>query len=142
MYKIREARLEDFSEIARIHDNPVNDHLSNRQVNLDKALFVQIIEDEIGKIYLVEKSGSVVGFVLFYINLSKRTLYIDRFSICKDYQKKGIDEHLYQKVKQFADRKKLEKMETQITTANPIVLTFFDEKGWKKIEPFRYNKNL
>lgn len=131
MYKIREARIDDFTVVAMIHNDSMNSYLSNEQEILDQAFFEKIVESETAKIYVVEKSGEIVGFILFYVKMEASTIYIERFSIRKEDQKKGIDAHLYHKVKRLAERQEIKQMKAEITSANPIVLTFFNEKGWQ-----------
>lgn len=133
MYKIREARIKDFTVVAMIHDDPINSYLSNELEILDQSFFERIVESETAKIYLVEKSGEIVGFILFYVNMETSTILLKRFSIREEDQKKGIDEHLYHKVKKLAEQQEIKQMMAEITTTNPIVLTFFIEKNWQPV---------
>lgn len=131
MYKLRQAVSEDFAALASIHDDPANTHLANKQEKLDKEFIEQVLQSETGRIYVVEKSGRIVGFIVFDIKLNLGMLDIDLFSIHQTYEKKGIDEHLFQKVKRLAERQGIKQMKATLTTANPIVQTFFEEKGWQ-----------
>jgi|SRR5690625_222778 len=131
MYKLKEAAIEDFAALASIHNDPENSHLTDKQDKFDQAFFEQVLQSKTGRIYVVEKSGKIVGFILFHIKLDQGAIYIDHFSIHQAYEKKGIDEHLFQKVKRLAQRQGMKQMKAILTTANPIVQTFFEEKGWQ-----------
>jgi len=131
MYKLREAVIEDFAALALIHNDPENSHLTDKQEKIDQDFIEQVLQSGAGRIYIVEKSGNIVGFILFHIKLDQGTIYIDHFSIHQAYERKGINEHLFQKVKRLAERQGIKQMKATLTTANPIVQTFFEEKGWQ-----------
>jgi|SRR5690625_4191 len=141
MYKLREAATKDFTEIAMIHDDPANSHLTDMQEKLDQEFFEQLLQSKEGRVYVVEKSGEIAGFILFHISLEQSAIYIDHFSIHQAYEKKGIDEHLFQKVKRLAKRQGMKQMKATLTTVNPIVQTFFEEKGWQ-LDGAETNKKL
>ncbi|WP_099156533.1 GNAT family N-acetyltransferase [Virgibacillus ndiopensis] len=130
MFKLREARYEDFSEISRINNTNENVHLSVKQDQIDKAFFTKIIEEDHRRIYLVEKTGRIIAFLLFRIDSISSIIYIDELSIDASYEKKGLDEHLYQKVERIAEKKGIKQLMARITTENADVHNFFARKGW------------
>lgn len=130
MYRLREAGIEDFPKVAGIHDDPAGSHLHYRQEKLDQVYYEEVIGGKLSKIYLVEKSREPAGFILFRINPEGLSIFIEQLSIQEDYVKKGIDEHLHDKVKRFAERQHMKQLTAIITTVHPVVRTFFDEKDW------------
>ncbi|WP_188456083.1 GNAT family N-acetyltransferase [Virgibacillus oceani] len=132
MYKLREAGYEDFSEVSRINNTKKNSHLTDTYFQLDKTSFTAIMEAENRKLYLVEKNGSIAAFLLFRIDHGSRTIFIEELSIDADFEKKGLDEHLYQKVERFAGKKGISQLFAAITTKNTGVHQFFEQKGWKR----------
>lgn len=133
MYKIREARTEDFSMIAVIHDDPAHIHLQ-KEAPIDEQTFKSIIDTAHMKMYVVEKSGVIAAFLLFQIDQQEQTLSIDNFSIDHAYRKKGLDEHLYLKVERLAIRTGLKRLVANINVDDPDVYDFFERKGWKQTE--------
>src|SRR5699024_495851 len=130
VYKLREAVIEDFTDLALINDDPANSHLTDEQEKFSQAFCKQVLKSKTGRIYVVEKSGKIVGFILFHIKIDQGTIDIDRFSIHQANERKGIDEHMSQKVKRLAKRQRIKQMKATLTTSNPIVQTFFEENGW------------
>lgn len=131
MYKIREARSEDFSTIAAIHDDPDHIHLQ-MEAPMDEHAFHSIVCADDIKMYVVEKSGMIAAFISFRIQQQEQILFIQQFSIDHTYRKKGLDEHLYQKVERFAERAGMRHMVTYIRVDDHDVHDFFERKGWKR----------
>lgn len=133
MYKIREAKVDDYSMIATINDDPNNIHLAN-EPPIEKKCFEEVITAIDRGIYIVEKSGVMAAFVMFTLNEKEQSIYIEKLSIDKSFQKKGLDEHLYHKVERLADARKMEQMVISLKGDNPDVHDFFERKGWKRAE--------
>jgi L-amino acid N-acyltransferase YncA len=131
MYRIREGTGTDFSEVAVVYHDPAHSHLSAAPGKLLLSDYEKYTVSEQRKVYLVEKSGEMAGFILFYENREEGAVFISAFSIHENYVKKGIDEHLYHKMNRFAARRNMKQLQAEITTEDPIVRTFFREKGWQ-----------
>lgn len=142
MYKIREARSEDFPRIAAIHDDPGHIHLK-MEASIEEQYFKSAVAADDIKMYVVEKSGLIAAFISFYIYHQKQTIFIDRLSIDNAYRKKGLDEHLYHKVERLAERIGMKRMLTDIKVDDPDVYEFFERKGWKRsVQKERYEIEL
>ncbi len=142
MYKIREVSSKDYNRINAIHQEPAHMHLQNA-APIDEQQFKSILSKDDIKMYVVEKSGSVAAFILFQINQFQQTIFIEKLSVEHTYRKKGLDEHLYHKVKQLADRTGMKHMLTNINVDDPDVYDFFERKGWKYVmEMDRYEIEL
>ncbi|WP_106494979.1 GNAT family N-acetyltransferase [Lentibacillus sp. Marseille-P4043] len=132
MYKLREARMEDFPMISELSDNNENIHLAADEGEMGKDLFETILVQDDTRFYLVEKSGVIAAFLVFRIDLTANEFQIQKLSIVSSYENKGLDEHLYQKMEKLAKQKDVERLITTITTKNPNVHQFFSRKGWVK----------
>lgn len=133
MYKIREARMGDFSMVAAINDDTDNSHIC-MDPPIEKEYFNAVVTANNIKSYVVEKSGLIAAFVIFSLDEGERSICIDKFSIEKAYKKKGLDEHLYLKVEQLAKHRKFKLMVASIQTDDPDVHDFFERKGWEHDE--------
>lgn len=133
MYKIREAKVEDFSMVAALSDDMDNSHIG-MDPPMEKDYFNAVITANHIRMYVVEKSGLIAAFVIFSLNEGERSIFIDKFSIEKAYKKKGLDEHLYHKVEQLAEQKEFKLMAAGIQADDPDVYDFFERKGWRHDE--------
>lgn len=131
MYKIREAKVEDFSMIAAINNIPNNVHIRIERP-ISKKYFEQAVAANDTKIYAVEKSGVIAAFVLVNVIETEQTISIEKFCIEKSFEKKGLDAYLYHKVERLAVKKQIKQMITSIQVDNPAVYDFFERKGWKR----------
>lgn len=133
MYKIRIASIDDSSMLADIHNDPSNIHIL-LDSTIDKDYFEEVVKENDREIYVVEKSGVIVAFILIHLNKKEQTIFIDRFSIDKYYKKKGLDEHLYQKVERLAKQKSVKQIVTSINVIDSYVYDFFERKGWNQAD--------
>src|SRR5699024_12367089 len=93
VYKLREAVIEDFTDLALINDDPANSQLTDEQEKFSQAFCKQVLKSKTGRIYVVEKSGKIVRFILFNIKIDQGTIDIDRFTIHLAYEIKELDAH-------------------------------------------------
>ncbi|MGY0693623.1 N-acetyltransferase family protein [Virgibacillus sp. FSP13] len=142
MYKLREARMEDFPMISQLNDNKENIHLAAEEGEMEKELFETILTQDDTRIYVVEKSGIIAAFMVFRMDLTANEFHIQKLSIASSYENKGLDEHLYHKMERLANRKDVERLITTITTENPNVHQFFSRNGWvKQNDVYVFNLN-
>ncbi|GGB44409.1 hypothetical protein GCM10011409_22470 [Lentibacillus populi] len=132
MYKIREARLGDFAELAKLNDTCENIHLAAEPGKLEKEFFVDCLKQDNVRLLVVEKSGVIVAFILFRMDQTAGEFHIDKLSIKSGYAGKGLDEHLYQKLERLAVKKDAVQITATISTTNLAVHDFFKRNGWKQ----------
>ncbi|UFT99717.1 GNAT family N-acetyltransferase [Radiobacillus kanasensis] len=105
MFKLRQANEMDFTSI---------NHLLNQEYGTgmdwkDKALIQTIV---------VEDQGELVAFTP--IQFAKDSFYLPYFFVKKEYIRKGIAQHLFEKVKKLARA-------NQVTTIQ-MAINLFDEE--------------
>lgn len=130
MYKIREVKMEDFSELSELHDTRENIHLAANQENMAMDYFSNYLRRNDIRWYTVEKSGEMAAFILFQIDQAATEFHIAKLSIKANYAKKGLDEHLYQKMERLAKQKDVARITANISTENAAIHDFFARNGW------------
>ncbi|PAV30600.1 hypothetical protein CIL05_05725 [Virgibacillus profundi] len=130
MFKIREATMEDYIKLQEITNDKSNIHIK-MESTLEKKELEEFIRSKNNRVYIVEDSGDPVAFIQFQLN-EDNIISIERFSIEKNYKKKGIDEHLYSKLDRFANGQGITQMVVYIDAEDHTVYDFFERKGWKQ----------
>ncbi|GAA0604570.1 hypothetical protein GCM10009001_22220 [Virgibacillus siamensis] len=133
MYKIRELKRTDIPAINALAENEGNIHLHQKEQPISDNTFDNIFAGNAERLYVIEESSAVRAFILFELNKESKQIYIHKLTVGTSYVKKGLDEHLYSKVERLAERNGYEQMLAEITTSSSIVHTFFEEKGWYRL---------
>ncbi|WP_077324320.1 GNAT family N-acetyltransferase [Virgibacillus siamensis] len=134
MYKIREIKQSDQNAINELVQNENNMHIHQVETPISEEDFTKILNGNTERLYVIEKDAAIRAFIQFQLDDDARKIEIKKLTVENSYIKKGLDEHLYSKVERLANRKGYENMHTELTTSNAVVCTFFDEKGWQRIQ--------
>lgn len=130
MYKIRQAKATDYAAINKLNDVKVNMRLHEHDGTIEEDFYHDSLQNADSKWFLVEKSGEIKGFIFF--TRHNEVLEIKKFTIHHNDRKKGLNEHLYQKLDQFATRNGVLLMKVFVSESHLDVIDFFERKGWEK----------
>ncbi|WP_174615673.1 GNAT family N-acetyltransferase [Virgibacillus ihumii] len=133
MYKIREMKKTDINAINTLAEGEGNVHLHKKEQPVSEVTIENILAGNLERLYVIEESGAVRAFILFELDKESKQVHINKLTVEASYVKKGLDEHLYSKVERLADRGGYEQIMAEITTTSPVVHTFFEEKGWYRL---------
>ncbi|WP_404451117.1 GNAT family N-acetyltransferase [Virgibacillus necropolis] len=131
MYKIREAQESDYKVINQLTSSQRNMHLNEKDSIIEQDLYNESLLKVDTRWFVVEKSGEVLALIFFTIDVESRGIDVKKFTIDSEYRKKGLNEHLYKKMEQVANRKSMTFMQVDISQEQREVIDFFEQKGWK-----------
>ncbi|ASK61406.1 hypothetical protein CFK37_04065 [Virgibacillus phasianinus] len=141
MYKIREALKSDYQVIKQLDGSEKNMHLNVNDSILEENIYKKSLCNSNSRWFLVEKSLEVKAFLFFLVDREKKVVEIKKFTINDSDKKKGLNEHLYRKVEQFAILQGMKSMRAEISADHLDVIDFFERKGWN-YKNNRYEKYL
>lgn len=132
MYRIREAKTTDYSAVHQLNHSENVLLLRENDCEIEAGNFEASLNDENARWYVVEKSGELLAFIFFLLEIENGGVQIKQFTVDADYGKKGLNEHLYKKLEQVAARRQADYMQADISQTQQEVIAFFDQKGWEK----------
>ncbi|MGE5415778.1 MAG: N-acetyltransferase family protein [Acidobacteriota bacterium] len=125
-HEMRDSSFTHVDECADIWGNFVEGHLSS-----DDALVV-----------VAEVDGQIAGYCVAMIQTKppvyRDTIhgYVDNLGVLEEYQRKGIGESLYKRVKEWFDKRGIRRIELFAATANERSTAFWRKMGF---QPFMEN---
>lgn len=132
MYKIREAQAADYSAITQLYKSKENMHLKEKDSIIEEHFYNESLAESSTKWFVVEKSGEILAFTFFTIDMENKGIEMKKCTIHSEYKKKGLNEHLYKKMEHIANLSGMTYMQADISLDNVDVIDFFERKGWKK----------
>lgn len=146
MFKVREAKMDDYDQILPIYQELHNLHVKERPdyyiptaVPIEKKDLEQILGNEQKKMFVVEKSGQVIAFSVIrkvYYQQTKTEkdypfVFIEDFCVRDEDRGKGIGGNLFEKVKRFGKQVGAKGVEIKVLEFNQRALRFSEKMGMR-----------
>ncbi|WP_077624092.1 GNAT family N-acetyltransferase [Sediminibacillus massiliensis] len=143
MFKIREGKMEDFKQILpiyreqhqlRVDEQP--DYYKETDTPITEEYLTHVLEDDHTRMYVVENAGSLVAFTVFHYFSNQETVstkeyvtvMVDEFYVTKENLRKGIDQHLFEKIKRFAAGKGAKEIKMEIPVSREETIEYYEER--------------
>src|SRR5690606_4986555 len=101
--------------------------------------YVELMKEELFKIFVAEVEGEVVGMALYYYTFSTwkgKMLYLEDFVVRQKFRRAGIGHALFEKVIEEARQNQCALMKWQVLDWNQPAISFYEkynvefDKGW------------
>lgn len=140
MFKIREAKVSDYDQVAVLYKELYNTHYTNQPEHfakkaepLDQHVFESNIYLDNKKVFLVEKTKEVMAFATIRITNEtishKAHIFIEEFCVRSDMRGKGIGGHLFEKIKRYGKKIGATEIELNVWNFNNRAEDFYVKMG-------------
>jgi ribosomal protein S18 acetylase RimI-like enzyme len=146
--EIRLANSSDCEKILLLEKQVFEFHLNARPDWIDKnkigvkigiEYFINCIEDENYRIFVVEEGKNIIGFCVTQIRTIKdhpicfdmKNMEIEDFCIDENYRHKGIGKKLFEEVKKYAKEIEARNVELSVWNFNMDAIKFYESNGMK-----------
>ncbi|MDC3413231.1 GNAT family N-acetyltransferase [Aquibacillus sp. 3ASR75-11] len=119
MFRIRKGLLSDYEQVLEVYKDTYMRHLENAphhfrstEVPMIQSNFEEVIQSENKELFVVVQGDDIVGFVMiegrktspWKGQVERNIILIDELCVRSAYSAKGIDHHLFHKVKNHAKK--------------------------------------
>ncbi len=128
MFKIRQAKTEDISGLARVHVQSWYETYTGLipQSVLDgitqearEAQWIRTLESSAMRVFVVELNGEVVGFASFGARVSEDFAELFTLYVLKAYHGQGIGKELWEVILEFLEIQNIQKLVLWVLENNP-----------------------
>ncbi|RCX17715.1 L-amino acid N-acyltransferase YncA [Fontibacillus phaseoli] len=145
---IREARIEDYENIAKLHLQLHELHVANRpdlfkhtaNYPLDFAYFKSCLDNDIFNVFIVEDERSgIIAYTILKVEetpaipvfVVRRILYINDICVDIQFQGKGVGKRLFKQAIDYARESGAESLELGVSSFNESAIEFYKAMGMK-----------
>ncbi|WP_053217499.1 GNAT family N-acetyltransferase [Virgibacillus senegalensis] len=143
MFKIRKGRLDDFPELLEIYKELQQrrveakpEYFKQSQEPINRQDLSEILEDERKRLYVVEKDGAIQAFTVFKgikqaetaLYKERRVIKVEELYIKQNQKYKGIDQYLFEKIKQFATNIQATEIELELWEYDQELIDYYEER--------------
>lgn len=137
MYRIREATAGDYNAFVPLYRESRKGRKENEASSeLDPEMYKKIIADPAVKLYFVEKEKELHAFTLFYPkkpifflrSAGKGVLYIEELYVKSSEERKGIDQHLFQKIEKYGSQMGIDTVEIALPVTQEKKIAYYKER--------------
>ncbi|WP_430788777.1 N-acetyltransferase family protein [Virgibacillus flavescens] len=132
MYKIRVAQPNDYEIVRQLNHSHESMKLKENEELIEESYYKESLSEDKTRWYVVEKTGKVLAFIFFVFDVGHGKIDLKKLTIDGDYKKKGLNEHLYKKLEQAAERNNVNYIQAEISEEQHETIFFMEQKGWKK----------
>lgn len=118
----REANEQDIDAIFEIEKATFKNPWSK------PSLYYEIVEDELSKVFVVEKDGQLVGYIGFMIIFDE--IHIANVAVDKNFRGEGFGDILMEKITEFADENNF-KVTLEVNEHNQVAISLYKKYGFK-----------
>ncbi|SDK29030.1 GNAT family N-acetyltransferase [Sediminibacillus albus] len=143
MFKIREGSLDDFQQLLTLYRELYQaralaepDYFKETDHPIDIEFLEEVLTDDKKRLYVVEKAGEIIAFTIF-IGMNqmetarteqRRIIKIEEMYVRKDHIYKGIDQHLFEKIKKFALNRGAEEIILELPEKEQEIIDYYEER--------------
>lgn len=135
------ARPNDYEIVRQLNNSIESMRLKQNDDCIEESYYKESLSKDKTRWYVVEKSGNVLAFIFFVFDVEHGRIDLKELTIDGDYKKKGLNEHLYKKMEQAADRNNANYMQAEVSQEQHETMVFFEQKGWTREGNF-YVRNI
>ncbi len=117
----REANENDINSIFEIEKATFKNPWSK------PSLYYEIVEDELSKVFVVEKDGQLVAYIGFMIIFDE--IHIANVAVDKNFRGEGFGDILMKKITEFADENNL-KVTLEVNVHNEVAISLYKKYGF------------
>ncbi|WP_410770313.1 GNAT family N-acetyltransferase [Fontibacillus sp. BL9] len=145
---VREARIEDYENVAKLHLQLHELHVTNRpdlfkptdNDSLDFAYFKSLLDNDTFKVFIVEDEPSgVIAYTLLKVEeapaipvfVARRFLYMNDICVDTRFRGKGVGKRLFEKAIAYAKEAGAESLELGVSFFNESAIDFYKALGMK-----------
>jgi GNAT superfamily N-acetyltransferase len=117
--------------MSLIHALALYEKAPEQVKNTASDLAIHLFEEKICDALVVEQTGEIIGFALFYTNYSTwkgKCLYLEDFFILPEHRRDGIGSQLFDRVVYIAKERQVRRMDWQVLEWNEPALSFYAKK--------------
>lgn len=143
--RIREATKNDYDvvhqiqrQVHEIHTKERPDHYKMADTTLDKKYFINLIEGENTKVFLLEEDQPIAYTILTIkhteerpILIPKKVVYMDDFGVDHMYRGKGAGKIFFEKIVEFAKDIEADSLELGVWEFNENAIKFYESMNVK-----------
>ncbi len=139
VFEIREGRVDDIPAVfSLVRELAVYERSPDAVVTTPEE-YVELMKEELFKIFVAEVEGEVVGMALYYYTFSTwkgKMLYLEDFVVRQKFRRAGIGHALFEKVIEEARQNQCALMKWQVLDWNQPAISFYEkynvefDKGW------------
>lgn len=118
----REANENDIDAIFEIEKSTFKNPWSK------PSLYYEIVEDELSKVFVVERDDKLVGYIGFMIIFDE--IHIANVAVDEEYRGEGFGNLLMETITQFADENSL-KVTLEVNEHNEVAISLYKKFGFK-----------
>jgi GNAT superfamily N-acetyltransferase len=118
--------------MSLIHALALYEKAPDQVKNTASDLAIHLFEENVCDALVVELTGEIIGFALFYTNYSTwkgKCLYLEDFFILPEHRRDGIGSMLFDQVVEIAKTRKVRRMDWQVLEWNEPALSFYSKKN-------------
>ncbi len=118
--------------MSLIHALALYEKAPGQVKNTASDLAIHLFEENVCDALVVELTGEIIGFALFYTNYSTwkgKCLYLEDFFILPEHRRDGIGSMLFDQVVEIAKTRKVRRMDWQVLEWNEPALSFYSKKN-------------
>lgn len=119
---IREANAGDIEIIAEIEEATFPNPWSKN------ALYYQIVEDELSKVFVIEEDDVLAGYVGFMEIFDE--IHIANVAVDKKFRGRGCGDMLMKEVTNYADKNNF-KVTLEVNVTNEVALSLYKKYGFQ-----------
>lgn len=141
MYKIREAKVEDYSSFLQLYQESKKERGETNAPAVHKEAFEEIVKSPFYELYVVENNRELQAFTLFYrkkisylLEQEREVLYIEAMFVKPSEEKKGLKLYLYEKIERYAKRNGIGQIETFLPIVEQEKIAHYEERFKLKAE--------
>ncbi len=143
-YSIREGNLADYEKLKSIHKEVHDFHVRGRpdkykpvDRSLEENYFRSMVEEETGRVFIMEKEGEVKGFLFLRLkespdrstHVKQKQLFIEDIGISQAHQGIGLGKLLFEKAVEAAKEMGADSLELGVWEFNQDAIRFYEAMG-------------
>lgn len=136
MNKIEKLKKKNIKEAAKVYQKGLSMEIPKGYCKLDKL--IKVLDKEV-LCYIYKIDNKIKGLISFYFK-GKYNIVVD--FICAIYQGRGIGTKLMKKLADYALKKKVRYICSNVSTKDKKVMTFYKNCGFKKYKQYYVRKGF
>ncbi|MCF6136404.1 GNAT family N-acetyltransferase [Pseudalkalibacillus berkeleyi] len=143
-YLLREGQDSDFEKLKPIHKEVHDlhvmgrpDHYKTTEDTLDEKYFRGLINENGGKVYVIELDLRLIGFIFLRLrespdrttHVKSTQLFVEDFGVSGSYKGQGLGKLLFDKAVEVAKEMNASRLELGVWEFNQAAIQFYESLG-------------